>query len=212
MTMNSNVKSIALLAGVVILVGGGAVAWSLNLSQGAKDRHAGLKSSIPDDKQLRTMLADSQYLVDVSRRELDHLEQSIPNLAYVPTLLRELEALGRRVDIEVTGVRPVAERQQRRAPDPKAAPEKKPPYEEINIEISGRGKFADLMRLVEELKAFPKIVAVQSITLAPRREAARAGDEPSSESPNLDATIRIKAFAFTPKAEGAPTGVQAATS
>jgi hypothetical protein len=124
------------------------------------------------------------------------LEQGVPEFAYVPTLLKELEAFGISNGIEVFGVRPM--------PNPVQTPKDKEKkriqkaYIELLIEVKGRGRYENVMRFIQGLKAFPKIVASKAVSLSPRN------DSQSENTSELDVTVELKTFLFPPKQDALP--------
>jgi Tfp pilus assembly protein PilO len=119
---------------------------------------------------------------------LNHLEAGVPEMEYVPTLLKELEGVGRRHEIEVIGVRPAPPEgpSQRNRLEKEV---KKKPYEELNIEVKGRGQYGDVLRFVKALNSFPKVVAVRTLSMQPRTAA-------QGETGELEVTINLRAYLF----------------
>lgn len=193
-----NLKVALLLLVAAVLMGTGAMIWAQGTSSDAQKRYDELVLSVPQEDELNQKLAESQTKVSETRSQLQHLELSVPGLAYVPTLLTEMENLGKQHHIEVTGVRPVIDNKvvPKNTDDKTSGTEKKPDYEQMSIDITGRGSYADVMAMVESIKKFPKIIAIQTIGLVPKRES---GADATTADPNkivLDATIRIKAYLF----------------
>lgn len=213
MTRGLSVKfAVIILAGVVV-VGGGITFWAKGLSQGSKAHYDQLALEVPEEGELRKMVEDSQLKVDDYRTQLQHLEQSVPNLAYVPTLLTELENLGKAHNITVTGVRPVIEPKVQKNTDDKVSGSgsKKAAYREMAIDITGRGNYGNVMAMVEAIKKFPKIIAIQTVGLTPKRET----DEDRAAGQTgvvLDATVRIKAYLFPNQQASLSSGENGASS
>lgn len=202
-------RIVVLLMVVVVLAGGGITMWSRSASQGAKARYQQLVIDVPDEVVLKKMVGETQLVVDDYKSQLQHLELAVPNLAYVPTLLTELESLGKQHNIAVTGVRPIVENRVQRSVDDKAAGTtvKKAPYQEMSIDITGRGSYENVMQMVEALKKFPKIIAIQTVGLQPRRQTGDPQQDANTAGVVLDATVRIKAYLF-PMPESGSTGQQ----
>ena len=161
------IKVIVLMMVAVLLAGGGITVWSRNASQAAKTRFELLKTEVPDEGELKKMVLESQTVVDDYRSQLQHLEQAVPSLAYVPTLLTELELLGRQHSIEVTGVRPIVENKVVKSLDDKSSggDVRKPAYQEMAIDITGRGSYENVMQMVEAIKKFPQIVGLRNVSI-----------------------------------------------
>jgi Tfp pilus assembly protein PilO len=200
-----DVKGVAMVAIGVVVLGSGATYWAYNLCLDAKARYEKLDGELPKEQALREMLAKSQYEVDTYREQLQHLEEGVPTLAYIPTLLTELETLGKQHSITVTGVRPIAQSavQSKSSDADKKKTGKSKDYKEIGIEFTGRGTYGNVKGMVDSLKKFPKVIAVQTVGLTPKRERTRTGQQqPAVGSPNLEASVRIKAFVFPDESEG----------
>lgn len=139
-------------------------------------------------------LDQSQKKLDDCQALLTHLEQGVPDHAYLPTMLSELEKVGKDNGIEVTGVKPIL----RPAP-PKKEGEKaqKKTYELLDIEVKGRGKFDAVRKFITAMNVFPKVVAARTVGLVPK---TASGQEWSDE---LDITVELRAFVF-PTKDGDP--------
>lgn len=177
-------KSVLLMAVGVIAVGGGLVYWQWTVRSDAETRVSSLESQLPDAQQLQADLDKSMTELADYQAKLDHLESGIPSTAYIPTLLAELEQVGMANNIQVTGVRPVmaANTGVGETTEPKD-------YDEIEIDITGKGSYGSVMDLIAALQIFPKILAVKTVGLAPRPTTA-------GEKKELDATVRLRAFVF----------------
>lgn len=197
MSKRNDNRPLFLIAGVAILGSFGLAYWQFNAKGEAEARVARLQQEVPDEQKLNQQREQTALALSEAQAKLEHLEQGVPTLAYVPTLLRELETLGNQNQIKVTGVRPVP---QAMSSGNQAETEKqaKKAYTEIEIDITGRGSYGNVMRMVEALQAFPKIVAVRTVSLTPKAEP---GANPSAQpaQPSLEATIRIVAFVFSPE-------------
>ena len=87
-----------------------------------------VRSVDTEKRQVETQLRDSQMIAQTqistenkyldTRAQIRCLESSVSTQAYVPTLLKQIENLGRSVDLKVLGVRPLP-------PDPNVALAKK---------------------------------------------------------------------------------------
>jgi Tfp pilus assembly protein PilO len=156
-----------------------------------------LKSTAKDPADVQQELDEAIAKLNDTRAKLTHLEMSVPEMEYVPTMLKELEKLGTDCGIQVNGVRPI--------PRPQAAPSKnengevskkaRKPYNELSIEVRGRGNYASVMKFIEGLTTFPKIVAVRTVSLQPKTEAnQKPGQAPPS--PKLDVTFELRSYLF----------------
>lgn len=192
------IRLVVLFMAGVLVVGGGVTFWAHTANQNTKSHYLKLVAEVPDENDLNKMVAASQAKVDDYKLQLQHLEQGVPGMAYVPTLLSEIENMGKQHNIIVTGVRPIIENKALKSTDDKASGEqKKAAYQEMSIDITGRGTYGNVMQMMEALNKFPKIIAIQTIGLVPVRESAEdAKAHPQSTGIVLDATIRIKAYLF----------------
>ena len=67
---------------------------------------AELREQDREQQQIFSKLEDSKKDLADLKAKLVHLEQGVPDPAYVPTMLKELELAGKQKGIEVTGLRP----------------------------------------------------------------------------------------------------------
>jgi Tfp pilus assembly protein PilO len=148
---------------------------------------AGLKSKADAEKDAPQKLLQAQRDLVGLKAHLAHLEQGIPDAAYVPTMLKELEALGKTQGVEVSGLRPAVARV-----NPMA--EKKPfdakPYEPLDLELKGKASYGSMLKFVAALNTFPKILEVRTVTIAPGPPASQ------NEGNRLEVTMGIRAFLF----------------
>lgn len=147
-----------------------------------------LEKDARDTKDIQADLDLTNESVATSKVELNHLEKSVPAFAYVPTLLRELELFGKEHGIDVLGVRPIPKVE----PKDKSGRPKKKAYEELAIEVKGRGLFKNVQAFVEALQKFPKIVGARAVSLTPKNEPGE------TKGKTLDVTIELRTFLFPP--------------
>jgi Tfp pilus assembly protein PilO len=185
----SNPKTLGLMAFVVLALGGGATYFQFNAVQAAKADVDALEGQVPSQKELEKSLADSQFKLVEYQTKLSHLEGSVPDVAYIPTLMKELELIGTADGIKVTGVRP--------APvvvAPSVATEgkrkEKKDYSEVEIEVKGRGRYDSIKTFLDSLQKFPKVIAVKTVSLTPMRDGNAGG------SNNIDVVINVVAYVF----------------
>ena len=190
-------KALAVIALISLVLGGGVVYWQFTSMQSAKARLTMLQEGTPTEDELMNSLTETKRRLGEYEQKLAHLESSVPDVAYVPTLMRELEEVGIRNGIKVIGVRPVPESI---FGDDKG--KKDSPYNEIEIDVTGRGDYASIQKFMADLLAFPKVLAVKKINITPKREM---GD---TAKPELEATITISAFVFPYQAAEVPEGIE----
>lgn len=183
---------ILMLTTLVLGAGGIFFLWGEVSGQAAEA--ARIKSSIRSGDDLQQEVWESSAKLVDSEAKLNHLEKGVPDFAYIPTMLKELEMTGKQQGIEVFGVRPITV-----AEPPKSSDGSKPKrkaYEELAIEVKGRGNYRSVLNFVEALKKFPKIVAARTVALQPIRSA-----KPDEAQGQLDVTIELRAFVFPEKEE-----------
>ncbi len=155
-----------------------------------------LKKSAKDRTEIQAELSDANTQLNETRGKLVHLEQSIPEPTYVPTMLKELEKLGKESGIDVLGVRPVPKavvrpmKQEGESGDGDGPKKQRKPYTELTIEVRGRGNYKAVMNFINGLTTFPKIVAARTVSLQPKSDNKNLG------APKLDCTIELRSYLF----------------
>jgi len=181
------------------------------------------QKQVTANKEIALKLENSRLEYLDARSQVRCLEASVSTQDFVPTLLKQLEHLGKSVNLKVIGVRPeppskdpvvarsissgakAAEGNVEAASQQKntAAGAAKPatavkPYDEIKIDVQAQGKFMNALDFLYKLTSFPKIVAVNSVDLAPPGNL-----ESCYASPSL--TIKLNITAFVLKSDKKPT-------
>jgi Tfp pilus assembly protein PilO len=151
-----------------------------------------IEPEIASRPQLETEYSDLQERLAV-------LEPSLPNYAYVPTLLRQLERLAGETNNKIDGIKP---QRARAKPTPKktatagdtarrgqqAAPPPPPvPYDSVDIDVGLQGTYWTTIKFLESLQKFPKMLAVNEMSVKPTSTATTGG------SPQLGVQITVKA-------------------
>lgn len=213
MSKKGSPKTLGLMAFVVLALGGGATYVQFNSVQSAKADVVALEDKVPSQKELEESLAASQAKLTEYQAKLAHLEGSVPDVAYIPTLMKELELIGISDGIRVTGVRP--------APVVAAPPQategqkkEKKDYSEVEIEVKGRGQYDSIKKFLDSLQKFPKVIAVKTVSLTPMRDSG------TGTTSSIEVVINVAAYVFpfevltaidpsqvaTPSNTGAPAG------
>jgi len=140
------------------------------------------------------------------RGRLSVLEPGLPDSAYIPTFLRQIESLasGTRNDILLIRPKPAIKRSAadsavkindetgaiiKDAGQPaKAAPPPPMPYDFVPIELRVQGTYWTVIDFLAELQRFPKMIAVNDISFSPNQ-----GGLVSGRSPNLTASMELTA-------------------
>jgi Tfp pilus assembly protein PilO len=179
-----------ILALAALLLGGGLSFFAFNNLGAAKANLEKLQADSKDAKALQKELATSVASLQESATKLQHLEAGVQDYAYVPTMLTDLEKLGKASGIDVTGVRPIA-----KPPAPKKddgaemQTTRKKTYDELDIEVKGRGNYRSVMNFIAALGKFPKIVASRTVEMSPK-------NDPGQTVSALDVTINLRAYVF----------------
>jgi Tfp pilus assembly protein PilO len=178
-----------------------------------------------ESARIASRLADTELRYREDTDRLKFLESSLPSMAYVPTLLKQIEQLGQETHNQVRSVRPetaVAKpvRPAVRRTDPEAQgndnapkPDDKPkppdPYDRLTIQVALTGGYPEYQAFLQRLTQFPKIVAVDQVQLRPHADADRKGGPPQ-----LDVDMQLTAFILkdAPPAPGAAATTAGAPS
>ncbi len=147
-----------------------------------------------------------------AQAKLGSLEKGVSTKAYLPTLLRQIEDMGRGVNMRVVGVRPMVTA----APPPpppttsadgkttKVARKAPDPYDKLDIDIEVVGKYSDVTHFLYMITSFPKIIAVNSVQMSLASGDAR--NQPGS--PLLSVKLGTTAFILKESSQPAKTGDQ----
>jgi len=137
--------------------------------------------------KLATRGALERKFTDLQQR-LAVLEPTLPTYAYVPTFLRQIERLALDTSNKVSGVKPLPLLERAPVPAPAqgesgangaakpATPAEKEPsaidmYDRVPIEFNLSGEYWQTVRFLERLSKFPKMLAVDDISLTPVNQA-----------------------------------------
>lgn len=212
---------LAVMAGIIFCLGGVVYyVCAQKLGVATADLN-GKQKQVDESVQTanRLKVVECNYLETQS--ELSFLETSVSSKEYVPTMLKQLEALGKSLNLRVVSVRPQA------APPPppvkkvseeggsgasqtptssagaaNAAPPAPKAYDELTIDVELEGNYWNARDFVNRLTRFPKIVAVKEMQMMPADVLMRAS------SPRLVVRLRLTAFVFptqAPPPGAAPT-------
>lgn len=189
MTAKPNPKFYLGLTFGALVIGGGLAYWQSTVASDVESRVIKLRSDARNPDQLQREVDASNTAVYEVGSKLAHLERGVPEMAYVPTLLQELEQRGKQNGIEVLGVRPIMN--QPAAKTKEGEPKVKKPYTELDIEVRGRGSYAATLAFVQDLQAFPKILAARTVSMVPKQDFLD-----TTGSPLLDTTVQLRAYLF----------------
>jgi Tfp pilus assembly protein PilO len=180
----------------VLLVGGGAIYWQYTGYTDLQARVQAAEKQLEEGKSIAQRLDQTQQQYQNALQRLKHLELSVSERAYIPTLLKQLETAAKSRRLKVLSVRPSAAQPQAKAQqegdEQKTEEKKKPaePYERQVIDVSVQGQFWDIMRFTEDLTRSPKILAVERVQFRPRQRK-----EPTDPF-EVEAQFTLTAFIF----------------
>lgn len=155
-------------------------------------------------KQLPKM--EQQYK-DLSQ-QVAILEKVLPTEAYIPTFLNQLQTLAGQTENDVLLIKPEAKRKLRAsaANDSEApaseggaaatssAPAAKPTaalYDEMGIQLDLEGTYWSALNFLEKLQAFPKMIAVNEVTMKPK--SGSKSQSGADDDLKLDISLRLTA-------------------
>lgn len=195
-----------LLTVISLILAGGLSYMQAAEWQSVKSEADKLAKELENPEALRRQVSQLRNATVSSRLAVAHLELNLPTRDYVPTMLRELEAMGHASGLRITGVRPVPKKEK---PKPtgeeneKAAPgapkddskkkEERKPYEEMDFEIEATGQYLQVLKFLEMVSGFPKIIAVRSVSISASPNPRDVGP------PKLTATFGVRAYIFPTK-------------
>lgn len=196
------ILTLSVLLGVVLLGTGGLFwlqrGWLAQTTQQLQEKELELH----DGQRIARRRDEARASLEADRALIANLEPGVSNAAYVPTLLKQLEQLASTTKNRVIGVRPQMSTQgptkleQRRDPDAqskeggsdkKAEKKVEEPYTRLEIEVNLEGRFASVQSFVDQLMRFPKIVAVEQLSLKPKT----GDDHPAG---TLEVQLKVTAF------------------
>lgn len=144
-------------------------------------------------------LASARLDAETVTRELKDLEAQVVPELFLPTLLRQVDALAKRNGLEVMALKHTLDVSPKE-PDSGASEEEQKafrplPYDRDRIDLEVRGTYWGVARFLYRLTKFPKILAVETVTERPAEQA-------TPQSGRIIATIRMTGFVFQPTAPG----------
>ncbi|MDH7601495.1 MAG: type 4a pilus biogenesis protein PilO [Armatimonadota bacterium] len=181
-----------------------------------------LRSAVSEMQAKTKQVAESRSVVEKleatklayldARSQVRFLETSVSTQEFIPTLLKQIEHLGKSVNLKVLGVRPSLDAQKqsgkRSLSSSKQASEgnleeaskseagggrgsarNSRPYDELQIALQVEGYYMDLLDFLYRLTTFPKIVAVDSVEITPLTSRLQG-----TGSPRLNMKLTLTAF------------------
>lgn len=190
-------KITALLTLATFVLGAASLYLPWSMVQDNQAQLQAKQQELQDAQQAASQLEQTQENLQATQRELQFLERGVSEAAYVPTMLKQFEQTVHQLNLQIVSIRPQAKPVALPTVNPDGStdtsqPKEPPkPYDEQLFEIQLRGKFWDTVRLLKTLETFPKILAVQSLNAQAKTTA-----EESTESPDLEIKMVVKAFIF----------------
>ena len=195
---------LAALIGVTLLSAGGLYAWQsqeLAILETAANTEKGKVESSEMIANRQARVADEYR---IAQGQIRTLETSVSQNEYIPTLLKQVEDLGKSTNLTVDSVRPTFEPSPLKKAEPRPAPEEgKPdppkiavgtrewPYDKVHVDVQVRGAYWNIARLLYRLNDFPKILAVEGVTMQPHDPNLKA-----NTTPQLTVNLKVTGFIF----------------
>jgi Tfp pilus assembly protein PilO len=144
-------------------------------------------------------------------RQIAVLEPNLPTAAYIPTFLAQIQKLAGQTDNHLILIKPKPKpfvRAAAPAPAPvnegEGAGTQSPttssaggnngvavsPYDQVDIELGFDGTYLSTLEFLQRLRAFPKMIAVNEISLKPNTNSRDAG---TMSDPVLNVTLQLSA-------------------
>lgn len=177
-------------AGLVLLGGGGILAGLHSKLTSLQTSAQQKEAEVSSNQQIAHRYQTTLDTYTQTQAHIQYLETSVPDKAYVPTLLAQLQGLAAQTHLTVSAVRPTAPpavAAPALAPPPpsggasdpalgaKKAPPP-PPYDTLDVAVDVSGSYADTSLFLYSLTRFPKIISVGSMSMHPGT-AAPGGPE-----------------------------------
>ncbi len=165
--------------------------------------------------KLRRMPALESRHEELQER-LSVLEPSLPDSAYVPTFLRQIETLASETKNAILLIRPkppversgadavainneTGEITAATGTDAAVNQRNALPYDFRPIELKLEGTYWTMVAFLEQLRQFPKMIAVNDVSFSPK-----GGEGEHSRSPDLTATMELTAVILKGDNDGRP--------
>ncbi len=178
-----NVRVIGITMVGLTVAGFGLCGYQYSALSDVSAKAEALAREVKEQSSIAERAEETRTRMQRTEARLAHLELSVSQAAYIPTMLSELEKTGQQAGLSVLGVRPI-EAPKATSKDGKESPRKRKPYQELDIEVKGRGPYRAALNFLKALQSFPRIVAVRQLSLAPKSQAgagaAWAAIRPSS--------------------------------
>jgi Tfp pilus assembly protein PilO len=208
MSAGGDRKVVFALLGIAVLclIGLGGSLYHAKTSELSKlkDQLEANESQLTEVREKLTELPQYEAQYGKLQARLSVLEPSLPDSAYIPTFLRQIEGLATGTQNNILMIRPKPAVQRAAAPTTTiddetgeivkvegdaAAPEPAAlPYDFVPIELRLEGTYWTAIDFLVELQKFPKMIAVNDVSFSPDQSRLGAG-----QSPRLTATMDLTA-------------------
>lgn len=208
MSAGGDRKVVFALLGIAVLclIGLGGSLYHAKTSELSKlkDQLEANESQLTEVREKLTELPQYEAQYGKLQARLSVLEPSLPDSAYIPTFLRQIEGLATGTQNNILMIRPKPAIQRAAAPTTTiddetgeimktegeaAAPEPALlPYDFVPIELRLEGTYWTAIDFLVELQKFPKMIAVNDVSFSPDQSRLGAG-----QSPRLTATMDLTA-------------------
>lgn len=189
------------VAGLLFAGGGALLFWQFRLQCAADKEFADKSRAVGTDNDIAKRYQSAFDDYHSALAPLQHLETPVSANSFVPTLVQQLHQLSTADNIDIIAIKPeksdnAANSNQANAQgDKKGKPSLPPPYTEAAITVQAEGNFNQIMRFMNDLNKFPKIVTIKSIALTPKTKADGVA---IGGSPRLTANLGLMAYLFQP--------------
>lgn len=197
-------RLVQMLLGIAafVLIAGVAVVFLLNSHiHDMQATVSGKETQVGSNEQVAQRYEKTQADYDKVAAQTQYLEASVSAKAFVPTLLKQLQALATTTHLTVMSVRPglittpapPADSTSGTAADSTKKKTPPPPYDTIDIGVDVSGSYADTATFLYNLTKFPKIISVASVQMAPGSGVPVKG---AQTGPTLTTNLHLTAFVF----------------
>ena len=210
--------ALAALIGVTLVSSGSLYAWQSKDLSDLDVLVQGEQGKIESDEKIEARRSRTQLEFDGEQNKIKFLETTVSQKEYIPTLLKQMESLGKSVNLTVDSIRPALEESPVKKPEvkdpaktadtpappaPKAG-QREWPYDKEHVDMQVRGSYWNVAKLLYRLNEFPKILAVEGITMQP-------SDAKGSAEPQLNVQLKLTGFIFPNDGKPNPASVVAGT-
>ena len=215
------------LMGLVIAGGVGLYLWQTNEIAEVRGLVKQKNEEVATGEQIARQLTQLENEFGEMQNQLRFLEKSVEQKQYAPTMLKQLDAEAKQVNLTVISIRPLFEKAPEPKKDPKVtgaagatgpppgtdpnAPDPNkpktpppPPYDKLHMDVEIVGTYWNVARFIYRLTEFQKIVSVDQLSISPKNTGTGGKYDPS-----LSVKMKLTGFIF-PEATPKPGGPGAA--